>query len=354
MSRFLEFLNAQPRMRILLLGFLTVACVGTSDYLTGHEISFSIFYLVPVAAVAWYVGPRAGILISGAAAASWLLAEFLTSAPYSHPVILVWNTLVRLGFFLIVTHILSTLRIARQNQENLSQFVIHDLRSPLSVILSGLQTLQELGAELSEEDRRRIVRHGIMAGDRMLMLITSLLDLSRLESGQMPLHIREVGIEELVTLSLEEMRPWAEQRQLRLEVQYGVEGASVHADPDLARRVLTNLLNNAIKFSPPDSTITVRVRPVHNGMLAFSVVDQGPGIPAEWQQRIFDRFVTARAQEEGVMLGSGLGLSFCQHAVEAQGGQIYLEGRNGRGTTITFTLPCAAVQPPITNETKTF
>jgi signal transduction histidine kinase len=353
MTRAFGILNRQSRMRILFLGCLSVALLGTFDYLTGYEISFSIFYLVPVATVAWYVSQRAGILISGAAAASWLLAELLAGASYSHPAIPVWNTLVRLGFFLIVTYILSTLHIARQNQESLTHFVVHDLRSPLSVILSGLQTLKEIGAELAEEDRQRIVRHGIMAGDRMMALINSLLDLARLESGRMPLHIREVGIEELVTSSLEEMRPWAQQRQLILVAQYGVEGGSAQADPELTRRVLANLLNNAIKFSPPESTITVRVADGQDGMLAFSVIDQGPGIPAEWQERIFDKFVHVEAHDKGVAAGSGLGLSFCRHAVKAQGGEIHFQSNNGKGTSITFTLPHAAVQPRTKNETKT-
>lgn len=203
MSRVFEFLKGQPRVRILLLGFLSVAILGTLDYLTGYEISFSISYLLPVAMIAWFVSRRAGILISFAAAASWLLAELLAGSSYSHPAIPLWNTLVRLGFFLIVTYIVSTLRVARENQESLTHFIVHDLRSPLSVTLSGLQTLEEIGTELTEEERLRIVRHGIMAGDRTMTLINSLLDLARLESGQMPLEVQDVGVKEMVALSLE-------------------------------------------------------------------------------------------------------------------------------------------------------
>jgi hypothetical protein len=129
MGRVLEFLNGQPRMRLLLLGFLSVALLGTLNYLTGYQISFSIFYLLPVAMIAWFVGWRAGILLSLAAAASWLLAELLAGSSYSHPAVPLWNTLVRLGFFLIVTYIPSTLRIARQNQESLT----HSLAAQLGV-----------------------------------------------------------------------------------------------------------------------------------------------------------------------------------------------------------------------------
>lgn len=339
MNRVFEFLKGQPKVRTMLLGFFIVALLGGLDYLTGYEISFSIFYLLPVAMVAWFVGRRAGILISAAAAASWLLAELLAGAVYTHPAIPLWNTLVRLGFFLIVTHILSTLRVAKENQENLAHFVVHDLRSPLSVILSGLQALEEMGDELTEKDRQRLVHNGIMAGDRMMMLINSLLDLARLESGGMPLQVQDVGVQELVASSLDEMRPWAEYKHLDLVAHFGAGVGSVHADPDLARRILVNLLNNAIKVSPPQSTIEVRVSAAPGGLLAFSVIDQGPGIPEEWRPRIFDKFVSVEAHAKGATVGSGLGLTFCRQAIKAQGGQIWLDGQQGAGTTIHFSLP---------------
>jgi signal transduction histidine kinase len=209
------------------------------------------------------------------------------------------------------------------------------------VILSGLQTLEELGTDLAEDERQRIVHHGITAGDRMMALISSLLDLARLESGQMPLRVQEVEVEKLVATSVEEMKPWAKQRQLGLTAQFCVDVESVWADPELTRRVLVNLLNNAIKFSPPESTITIRVADGQDGMLAFSVIDQGPGIPAEWQQRIFDKFVHIEARTIGVTVGSGLGLYFCQQALRAQGGQIWVESGQSEGSTIHFTLPAA-------------
>jgi signal transduction histidine kinase len=350
MSRVFGFLSEQPRTRIVFLGLLSVAFLWLLDYLTGYEISFSIFYLLPVVMVAWYVNQRAGLLISFSAAASWLLAELLAGSSYSHPAIPLWNTLVRLGFFLIVTYILSTLRIARQNQENLIDFVVHDLRSPLSVILTGLQTLQEYGTNVTEEQRQMLVRNGITAGSRMLTLINSLLDLSRLESGRMPIQVDDLSVRDLVRCSLEEVEPWAEHRQLRLVAEFDTAVEAVQADPNLTLRVLVNLLGNAIKFSPHGTTITVRVASARADALAFSVIDQGPGIPAEWQRRIFEKFVHVEAHDTGIAVGSGLGLNFCQQAVKAQGGQIHLQDHSDRGTTITFTLPCAVPRPHPVNE----
>jgi signal transduction histidine kinase len=341
MSRVFGFLNRQPRMRVSLLGFLSVACLGALDYLTGHEISFSIFYLLPVAMVAWYVGRRGGILISCASAVSWLLAELLAGSAYSHPAIPFWNTLVRLGFFSIITYILSTLRITRQNQENLIQFVIHDLRAPLAIILTGLQIVEELDDETPVRDGIPIIERSISAGNRMLTLINSLLDLSRLESGRMPVQIQQVATRELVETSLAEIQAWAARKQIEPAAHVDTGAEWVQADSDLTVRILVNLLSNAVKYSPPESSVLVHVAADGPGMTVFSVADGGPGIPEEWKGRIFDKFVSVEARSKGVNAGSGLGLHFCQQAVKAQGGQIWLDGEQGAGTTIRFSLPTA-------------
>jgi signal transduction histidine kinase len=344
MSRVFAFLNRQPRMRVSLLGLLSVACLGALDYLTGHEISFSIFYLLPVAMVAWYVGRRGGILISCASAVSWLLAELLAGPAYSHPAIPFWNTLVRLGFFSIITYILSTLRVARQNQENLIHFVVHDLRAPLAIILTGLQIVEELDDETPLRDEKAIIARSISAGKRMLTLVDSLLDLSRLESGQMPVQMRPVGTGELVETSLAEIRAWAARKQVEPAAQVDTGAEWVQADSDLTVRILVNLLSNAVKYSPPESSVLVRVAADGPGMTVFSVTDGGPGIPEEWRGRIFDKFVSVEGSSKGVTAGTGLGLYFCQQAVKAQGGQIWLDEGQGAGTSIHFTLPTAGTR----------
>jgi two-component system sensor histidine kinase VicK len=103
-------------------------------------------------------------------------------------------------------------------------------------------------------------------------------------------------------------------------------------------RVLVNLLSNAIKFSLPGPTVALRVAP-KSGVLAFSVIDQGPGIPKEWAHKAFKKFVQVEALQTKAQVGSGLGLNFCQLAVKAQGGHIQLESERGKGTQVTFTLP---------------
>jgi signal transduction histidine kinase len=108
----------------------------------------------------------------------------------------------------------------------------------------------------------------------------------------------------------------------------------------LTVRVLVNLLSNAIKYSPPQAVVTVQTFPYSANRLAFSVSDQGPGIPAEWASKVFHKYVQVEAHKtKGTASGSGLGLTFCRQAIEAQGGRIWLESDVDRGAKITFTVP---------------
>jgi signal transduction histidine kinase len=334
----IDYLNSRSRAFIVATAGAGIVLLGVIDYLTGRELFFSIFYLLPVSAVAWFLGRRAGLVASVAAATSWLLAELADHAPYSSPAVPFWNTSVRMAFFVIVTLTLSSLRLVRQRQESLMQFIVHDLRSPLAIILTGLQTLEEGASETMDPSEQQIVQHSISAGNHMLSLINSLLDLPHLRSGKMPLQIAGVDAKQLVESVVRSMEPWAQRRQMTLAVECGEGAEPVHADEQLLSRVLVNLLSNAVKFSPSGSTISIRVSPAQGEMLAFQVVDQGPGIPQEWWDRIFDKFVRVEAHDQGTSLGSGLGLNFCRLAVEAQGGRIWLES-SGQGSAFTFILP---------------
>jgi signal transduction histidine kinase len=193
-----------------------------------------------------------------------------------------------------------------------------------------------------DADQKDVVDTCIMSCNWTLTLINSLLDLARLESGQMPLQLCEVNIENLIESSLKQVTVWAEQKRVTLTsyLNRGVE--TVYTDPEVAMRILVNLLSNAIKFSQSESVVAVYVAPSNANMVAFSVTDQGPGILKEWVDKVFDKFVQVKARKAGSAVGSGLGLTFCRLAVEAQGGRIWLDSEIDKGTTVTFTLPMSA------------
>jgi signal transduction histidine kinase len=248
-----------------------------------------------------------------------------------------WNAMVRLGFFLIVVFSLAMLRRSRERQEDLMAFVIHDLRAPLGNMLTALDMLQTRDtAENQNSTWRELINLGLSSGQRMLNLVDSLLDLSRLESGKLEVQREAVLITHLFAESIAQVVLTAEFKQVTIHQSVDSAGTAAYADPSLTQRVLVNLLNNAIKFSPQAGTIILQAATDQKDEVIIAVRDEGAGIPVEWQQRVFAKYGQVSGGQSG---GSGLGLTFCKLAVEAQDGRIWLESDTGSGTTIHFSLP---------------
>lgn len=335
----MELFEKKSMVVVTGVSLLLIAVVSLLDYWTGAELSFSIFYLIPISLLAWCHGCKAGLAISVVAAVAWLFADVLAGRVYSDPAIPYWNMLVRFGFFVVVTMTLSALRAARIRQAEWTQFIVHDLRSPLANTMIGLETLEQLQQSSQRSAERTLVTTCLISCRRMVVLINALLDQARLERGQMPLALETIDVRALVQASFEEVSIWAANETITLESEFDDAAWLVRADRELSKRVLVNLLSNAVKFSPAGSVIIVRVAAARGGDVLFRVIDQGGGIPAEWTSRIFDKFAQVKAGKSNSAHGSGLGLSFCREAVLAQRGQIWIETTGKKGTTIAFTLP---------------
>jgi signal transduction histidine kinase len=295
--RLTKFLSQQSKPFLIVSSLAIILALGVIDYLTGPEISFSIFYSLPISMAAWFVGRKEGTAMSVAGAATWLIADLLAGQVHSHPVIPFWNATVRLGFFLIATYTVSGLKSSKERQEELSQFIVHDLRSPLSNVMTGLQTFQDVSGETLNSAQRDLIQMCLVSCNRMLTLINSLLDLARLEGRQMPVQRSEVNIKELVESSVNQVTVWAGRKQVTLNTDLAVDTETVYTDSGVAMRILVNLLSNAIKFSRPESVVTVRVTPSEDALLIFSVIDQGYGIPEEWVGKVFNKFVQVEARK---------------------------------------------------------
>jgi len=225
-------------------------------------------------------------------------------------------------------------------RDDLTSMIVHDLRSPLTAILSGLYLLREV---TPIADQSGIADEALTAAEqschKLLDLVNSLLDISKMEAGRMELVRRPTDLSKLVANTFNRLAPLAKDGDVALTSH--IEGnCQVLADDDKIGRVLTNLVDNALKFTPPDGQVTVRVEPMPDqaGFIRCAVQDTGPGIPPEHLERIFDRFVQAPSGR-GARRGTGLGLTFCKLVIEAHGGRVGVESQESEGSTFYFTLP---------------
>lgn len=233
----------------------------------------------------------------------------------------------------------------RKSQDVISETLVHDLRSPLSAVLSALDMIEDA---LPADEPSGIIQPSVgiarRSAQRVLNLVLAMLEIARLQSGKFELQTSPVNLEELVEQSFAEFRLQAQEFQLQLINQADAALPAVVMDQGKILRVMNNLIDNAIKFSPDGEVITVSARLKDAETMLITVSDRGSGIPAEYQEKIFHRFGQVPKQESR-RRGTGLGLTYCRLAVEAHGGTIWVAPRSGGGSEFFFTLPISGPLP---------
>jgi signal transduction histidine kinase len=230
-------------------------------------------------------------------------------------------------------HLLQKLR------SDLTHMLIHDLSNPLSAMQMALEMVQPAGSEQpllagpEAHEALEIVRRSNQRAQRM---IANLLDVTRLESGHMPVEQETVQAIELAETAVSDMRALAEARGLGLRLEMPGDLPPVKADPELLDRVLRNLLSNAIKFTPAGGAVRLTAQ-CTGADITLTVRDNGQGLPMHVQTRLFEKFVRGSDEPQGY----GLGLAFCKLAVEAMGGHIWVESQPGNGAAFHVSLPQA-------------
>jgi PAS domain S-box-containing protein len=222
-----------------------------------------------------------------------------------------------------------------QLRADLTSMIFHDLRSPLGNIISSLEVMK---TSMEEEDDlfTPVISVAQRSSRRLSRLIDSLLDISLLEEGKAVLYKTVVLLHPLVKEAVEEVLPTAEAKGHDLSVEDGENIPKLEIDVDMIRRVIINLVENAVKYTPSGGKIVISLEDQGN-KVQVGVKDTGSGIGPNDQARIFDKF--ARVERKGRSKGLGLGLAFCRLAVEAHGGEIWVESEADRGSTFLFTLP---------------
>jgi signal transduction histidine kinase len=256
------------------------------------------------------------------------------------------------GGALLVLRDITEAKESERLRQDLTNMIVHDLRSPLSSVMASIELMTKGVAGVLPAQQRNVLLIAYNSAVQMLDMINALLDISRLESGRLPLELKPCSMRPLLDRAVERLASLAQERNMLIQYDIADDLAPTLADGDLIVRVIQNLLGNALKFSGRGSTVLIRaiaadrasrasadaeIVPALSGFVSIAVVDCGVGIAPEDQEMIFAKFGQV-GERRG---GSGLGLTFCKLVVEAHGGQIWVDSHVGEGSTFFFTLPVA-------------
>lgn len=239
---------------------------------------------------------------------------------------------------ILVFHDLTRLQQLERTREEFVANVSHELRTPLSLIRGYVETLLD-GAKDNPEVATKFLETIHRNSGRLQFLIEDLLTISELESGRLKMNLQPLPLRPLAEKILEDFKPQAAIR--RVTVTNELPDLIASADADRLQQLLGNLIGNAIKYGRPEGRVILTGRKTDDGWIELCVQDDGPGIPAESLDRVFERFYRvdkARSREQG---GTGLGLSIVKHIVQGHGGKVWVKSEPGHGAAFFFTLPAA-------------
>lgn len=214
----------------------------------------------------------------------------------------------------------------------------HELRTPLSSIREGTNLLLEgIGGTVTDKQKKLLTIIS-RESNRLIGLVNSVLDLSKMEAGMMTYTFETASLTPLIDKAMLEIAPLVEAKKIGLQKKIDQNLPVLKIDPERMLQALRNLIGNAVKFTPDEGQVKVSARPVDHGV-EVSVVDTGPGIPSENLTKIFDKFQQAKPSGPFTTKGTGLGLAIVKHIISSHGGRIWAESEPGRGSSFIFVLP---------------
>ena len=245
------------------------------------------------------------------------------------------------GRFILTAADVTEERQLAQMKDDFVATVSHELRTPLTAIGGALGLLAAGAAGTLDGRARHLVDLAKKNSDRLSAIVNDLLDIEKLEAGRTQFHLAPIDLAELLKGVCEQNSPYADHFDVRLNIEGGTEPLVAIADPDRLAQALTNLISNAVKFSPPGGTVRIALAP-HGDMARISVIDQGPGVPEAFRPRLFRRFAQADSSSRRGQPGTGLGLAITKGLIERQGGSVRLDTETRNGATFHVDLPLAA------------
>jgi signal transduction histidine kinase len=229
-------------------------------------------------------------------------------------------------------------------KESLTQMIVHDLKNPLASIMGNIQLVEAQKGTLPPGRLEELLRRASDSAGQLMRMILNILHIGRMEEQRMPLRLEAVSLRPVAQEVLDEMASIAQRDGVRLTNTVPADLPAPMADRELVGRILSNLVSNALKHTPPGGEARVEAR-IDGGTVVLEVSDTGQGIPEDLQPHLFEKFVTGEEQHgRRRIYDSGLGLTFCRLAVDCHGGRIWLASRPGAGTQVFVALPLSG--PP--------
>jgi signal transduction histidine kinase len=329
--------------------------LGWLDYITGPQLSFGLFYVVPVSLAGWLLGQRGAWLVTAAVCMAQFTADFSWAGQDLSPITL-WNLFTRVLVLGALGHLVAWIRRDRDRLDQLlsqrisahvetvdqlrhrdrlalvgqiASGLAHELGTPLNVIAGRAKLL--LDPSLAKAELSAHSRSIIEQTERMTRLIRQLLDFARRRGPE----LGPVDIRSLCRHLLELLEPLARKRNVGLHLDSSDGDCTASVDYNQIQQAVSNLVMNALQAMPTGGQVVVRVQSEQAEQIAISVTDTGTGIAKEHLQRIFEPFFTTQAAGDG----TGLGLSITEGIVRDHDGSIQVESELGRGTTFRITLP---------------
>ena len=356
MVKLLIRLTNTPLKAVALASFL-LFFVGYLDYATGYEVALSFFYLLPVLIVGWRINLRASLLFSVLSAVLWGLNDsWFIFHPYSHPITPYWNALVRLMFFAAFSVLndynksfLKKEQAQSALKSSMMHTVSHEFNNSLTVLSSGLFLLRETEPEPGNAMRAKILSAMDATRHQMSSYIKNILNEARMEAGKFKLEKTSFALRELVQEFTAPMRIFITTKGLALEIKLPESPVFISADRDAMALIVSNLLANAIKYTPGDGRIIVSVTPRGEPVekVVFSVEDTGIGISLADIDKLTTDFYRTEAGKKTAE-GFGLGLKITNELLNLHGSRLEIFSEKGKGSRFFFELP---VLPPHYAET---
>jgi len=368
MNRFLQHWISLPKAVVTALALVLTAALGIVDYLTGRDVSMSVFYLIPICWAAWVSGRKAGLFVAMACVIAWLISDLMTGE--THPLVPYWNGLVLLLTFWVVVYLLTAFQAAHHHLEETVQRrtaaleaevaarkrlemakvqaerlaavgtmaakVAHEVRNPLGSITLNLDLIRKELDKLAESSRHPPKEGRVLVNEmreevhRIQHVIQDYLQFARLPK----LQRRSLALNDLLDQKIAFMQASFDKAKVKWRTEFDPSPAIVNADADQLWQAILNLISNGLEAMPDGGILTVGTER-DGAQAALRITDTGKGMTDEQVRQVFAPFFSTKAQ------GTGLGLSLAQQIVTEHGGHIECVSAVGKGSTFTIYLPLA-------------